>query len=368
MNLLHINCNYAGNHVHKVLVEKLAKNPNLNQFIYVPIRSALLRDLNKLEKDKVQYRYSHILNLWDRLLYKRKIHKLFTDIEGAVDYDYDTIHAHTLFSDGGVAYLLHKKYGVPYSVSIRGTDVNVFFKYLKHLTPFGREILRAAKKIIVISPILKDKLYSFLDKETIDKINHKVIYIPNPVDDFWVGNIWKIKEKPGAEVRLLQIGDLLRRKNHVLVLEFLKRYPDEKIHYSIIGSGPMERFLKNYVKDSGLDGRVSFCGRITDKTILKEKLFQSDIFIMPAYNETFGVVYAEAMTQGVPLVYTKNDGIDGAFDKCVGHAVNPGSCGEIKTAINAILGNYAEISANCINESKKLESTNIAGEYLKVFG
>ena len=29
---------------------------------------------------------------------------------------------------------------------------------------------------------------------------------------------------------------------------------------------------------------------------------------MPSKHETFGLVYAEAMTQGLPVIYTKNEG------------------------------------------------------------
>lgn len=368
MNLLHINCNYAGNPVHKSIVEKLAENPSLNQFVYVPIRTALLRDLNKLQNDNVQYQYSHILNIWDRVFYGRKINKLQADIVEKVNFDYDRIHAHTLFSDGGVAYLLHKNRGVPYSVSVRGTDIYVFLKYLKYLASFGRNILLEAKQIVAISPVLRSKLYSFLDKETIAAIEHKVICIPNPVNDFWVENAGEVRGKPKDVVRLLQIGSLAKGKNHIKVLEFLKKNPDERIHYSIVGSGPTGAFLKRYVTKNSLSDRVSFCGQITDKNRLKEILARSDIFVMPAYNETFGVVYAEAMTQGLPLIYTKNDGVDGAFDKPVGYAVDCGLSEDIGTAVSFILERYSELSANCILESKKLNSTNIAGEYSEVFG
>lgn len=34
---------------------------------------------------------------------------------------------------------------------------------------------------------------------------------------------------------------------------------------------------------------------------------------MPSHKETFGLVYAEAMSQGLPIIYTKNQGFDGQF-------------------------------------------------------
>ena len=43
-------------------------------------------------------------------------------------------------------------------------------------------------------------------------------------------------------------------------------------------------------------------------------LRKNDIFIMPSYHETFGLVYAEAMSQGLPVIYTKGQGFDGFFE------------------------------------------------------
>ena len=44
---------------------------------------------------------------------------------------------------------------------------------------------------------------------------------------------------------------------------------------------------------------------------------------MPSFPETFGLVYVEAMSQGLPIIYTKGQGIDGYFeDGKVGYPVN----------------------------------------------
>src|SRR5690606_32772754 len=57
------------------------------------------------------------------------------------------IHAHTWYSDGGVAYLLSKKYNIPYITAVRNTDLNVHYKYLLHHRKFGKEILKNANKV-----------------------------------------------------------------------------------------------------------------------------------------------------------------------------------------------------------------------------
>ncbi len=50
-----------------------------------------------------------------------------------------------------------------------------------------------------------------------------------------------------------------------------------------------------------------------DKEEVAEAMYQSDIFIMPSYFETFGRVYFEAMALGVPVICARNSGISGLF-------------------------------------------------------
>lgn len=56
-------------------------------------------------------------------------------------YDYDLIHAHTLFTNGYSAMKLAEKYDRPYIVTVRSTDINFFFKYFIHLRGFGLGVL-----------------------------------------------------------------------------------------------------------------------------------------------------------------------------------------------------------------------------------
>lgn len=46
-----------------------------------------------------------------------------------------------------------------------------------------------------------------------------------------------------------------------------------------------------------------------DKTKIIDVYRDSDIFVMPSKFETFGLVYVEALTQGLHLIYTKGQGL-----------------------------------------------------------
>src|SRR5699024_7356512 len=106
--------------------------------------------------------------------------------------------------------------------------------------------------------------------------------------------------------------------------------------------------------------------------VRKEELLNlyrsSDIFIMPSITETFGLVYAEAMTQGLPLIYSANQGFDKQFEEGkVGYRVEPKDVDEIANRIHAILKRYNEISLNCYHCSDKFDWDIIAEKYLKMY-
>ena len=73
------------------------------------------------------------------------------------------------------------------------------------------------------------------------------------------------------------------------------------------------------------------------------------MFLLPSLEETFGRVYVEAMTQGLPVIYTKNQGFDGNFeDGVVGYAIDSQNPQEIANRVIDIVNNYDVIQQNCV--------------------
>ena len=59
------------------------------------------------------------------------------------------------------------------------------------------------------------------------------------------------------------------------------------------------------------DHSFEFVGKVDSLPVLKSYYERSDFFTMPSKAETFGLVYIEALLQGLPVMYTQNEGIDG---------------------------------------------------------
>ena len=99
------------------------------------------------------------------------------------------------------------------------------------------------------------------------------------------------------------------------------------------------------------------------------KLYRKhDIFVMPSYTESFGLVYAEAMSQGLPVVYSAGQGFDAQFPEGqVGYRVDSHSPHDVAQAIERIIENYEEISSRVAMCAKKFQWDKIASCYDKIY-
>lgn len=371
--ILHITNDYSGSTVYMNMVKEL-DNLGIKQIIYNPIREEKRIGKNQipLEAKESKIIYSHILNKYtDRILYRSKINKIVKDIEAKVDLSKITfIHAHTWYSDGGVAFILSQKYKIPYIVAIRNTDLNLFFKYFIHERNFGKKILKNAQNIITISEVYKkrvlesDKLAS-LKNDLLDKL----IVIPNGVDPFWIENNTSIKNNTiPNEFKVLYIGKFDPGKNVLNLVKSIKEINqkgEHKVILTLVGGGGRDE--SNILKEIEDNNNINYIGKVFDKNKLLEIFRNSNMFLMPSKHETFGLVYIEAMLQGLPILYTKNEGIDGFYNDKIGEKVSSHSINEITKKIKLLINNYNEYKIPTEKLVVNHNWKNIALEYQQLY-
>lgn len=363
MNVLNINSYYSDSHFYKNLYDKMVEI-GISVVVYIPV----LKNY-KIEKDMGHYSViSNVYNNLERIFFYPKHKKIFYDIQNKLQINkFDLIHAHSLFSNGFIAYSLYHEYNIPYIVAVRNTDINLFFKKMFHLRSLGIKILKYASKIIFLSySYMEIVLKSYVPNYLRDEIEKKCIVIPNGVDEFWLDNKFDGKKCCDRnKIRLIYVGVLNKNKNANTTLKSIDMLLKKgfRIEFTLIGKACDKRILKKV-----LDKKYTNYVEHISKEELINYYRHNDIFIMPSKNETFGIVYAEALSQGLPIIYTKGQGFDRQFaEGYVGYSVKYNSREEISNAIIKILDNYSELSNNCENCAKKFSWDLIARQYREIY-
>lgn len=365
--VLHICNDFANSKVHSELYKQL-DNQGVEQIVYCPIRNKKLEGQNYFDGEHTQIIYSYILRPLHRIFFNAKIDKISKDISKQIDLSQISyVHATNLFSDGAVALHLKRKYGIPYIVAVRNTDMNAFLKYMPHLWWVHREVIREADKIISITPMLQRRINSHISLIGMRNLaKEKNIVISNGLNAFWLNNI-SAQTKQNAH-NICYAGNFDSNKNVMRLIDAVLSLKTEfaDIHLDLAGSnGEQEKDILDMAKKH--PDVIEYHGRITDKNIMKNFYSNNNVFAMPSNHETFGLVYVEAMSQGLSILYTKNEGIDGFFEENIGESVNPQSVESITNALRNLLAhpdNYDHIAKEKFCE---FDWTQIAKKYQKLY-
>lgn len=226
------------------------------------------------------------------------------------DFDYDIIIAHM---PSGIIFANKLRLDAPLFCGVHCSDIEILtnplykFYFKKQL----EDVYKKAKKIACRSHVLQKKFNALM---------------PNCAEKTFVASSGvKIegKRERGKEVKtldepsllpsfppslkILACANLIKRKNIDKLILAVNDLEDFEL--KIIGDG---KELKHLSRVGSLthQAKIEFLGRLPHEKVLEE-MQKSDIFILPSVNETFGMVYLEAMSSGCITVCTKNDAIDG---------------------------------------------------------
>ena len=363
MKILHINCNYLGTTLHQCMIEHLdAFGVNNTVFVptYNPERAAIVPNKNVV--------VSKCFRKWDRVIFDYKQKKIIKAVESDLTVgEYDLLHAYTLFTDGNCAYKLSKKYGVEYVVAIRNTDVNDFFKWRPHLIKRGIRIMQNAKAIFFLSESYRQQvLEKYVPERLREALRAKSYIMPNGIDDFWLENSMdNSKTYVNAPLRLVYAGRIDANKNITTIQTAIKILADKgcEAHLTVVGKVADEAVFFKISADEN-----TTCLPPQNKGELLEIYRKNDIFVMPSYTESFGLVYAEAISQGLPVVYTEGQGFDKQFPEGqVGYHVNARSPESVADAILKIVKNYDKLTDNLSLKANRYSWDSICSQYFTIY-
>lgn len=100
--------------------------------------------------------------------------------------------------------------------------------------------------------------------------------------------------------RLIAVGTLKKSKGYIRLLKIIKRLRDEKyaIHLYIMGTGPQQQEIKEYIQKNNLGDLVTLLGYQTNPYKYVRKC---DLFVCSSYAEGFSTATTEALIVGTPV-------------------------------------------------------------------
>ena len=363
MNVLHICNNFINSTVHQKMAQA-SRKMGIRNVVFAPVVTMNGRVMPGEDEHAV-----NCVNKWDRFFFYHKQRKTYDALKNTIPtLEFDLVHAHCTFTDGNVALRLKQERGIPYLVTVNNTDMNHFFRLRRLLRGRGIEILRQASAIVFISPAYRDQLFrQYIPEKYQEELVAKSYVIPFGIDDFWLENLnpQTVQLAEGKKLRLVYAGDICENKNLLTIVQAMEllRLKGWKITFSVAGKILSHEVYKRVMAAEG----VTYAGLLTKEDLL-QLYRQNDLFVMPSFKDTFGLVYAEALSQGLPILYSEGQGFDMQLPEgSVGYRVDPHDAQALAEAMERVAQNYTKLQSRCAEAAKTFSWASVSKKYQDIY-
>ncbi|MBD8892421.1 glycosyltransferase [Roseibium litorale] len=264
----------------------------------------------------------------------RRVARKIAKVLNAEGWQPDLIHAHKFAFEGIAGLELCETYGgTPrFFVSVRGESERNVLLFKPNYRPLLRRIAERADMIYHVSAWFRAAFHEHIPEQPA-----KERLLPNIV-----GNTApELPSMPpnGRFATVLHLN-LRKRKGLNDLLKgfaiFHEANPD--VCLDIIGPGDDETVAAviKEIDELDLAASVKLLGGMDGKTLF-EHLPHYIALALPSHQETFGMVYLEALFAGIPILYSRDTGIDGYLDGVnAGVGVEAGNAEDIASALEKL--------------------------------
>nr|WP_153358448.1 glycosyltransferase family 4 protein [Endobacterium cereale] len=196
--------------------------------------------------------------------------------------------------------------------------------------------LKASRGLIVTSQATARTLRQEFD------VKDAAILVAAPGTDHVTSQQRDRPDVPADDPLILSVGSLTRRKDHATLISALQSIADRRWHCRIVGSDSMDRTtaqaLRQQVAEAGLDARITLTGAVEDVAL---EFRRADIFALASQYEGYGMVFAEAMAWGLPIVGCRGGAVGEVVPETAGILVRPGDAEGVARALASLLDDPA---------------------------
>lgn len=303
---------------------RMKKSKDQELIVYSYVIPAL--GLTRLQNGGVDFFYNNLYKIYKRI-----------EKDG---YKIDIIHAHSCFPAGIAATRLGNKLKIPVVVTEHASDVltkKIGDKQKEYLL----QTIKRCNTFISVSNALRKSI------EELGADGNNIQVIPNSVNDSFTYEECNSTRK----FCFVSIGNLVESKRFDLTIKaFARKFRENpNVQLKIIGDGNLRKMLQEMTKQLGIEGKVTFTGRVSRKQVISI-LQESKAFVLPSDFETFGVVYIEAMACGLPVIGTKNGGAQEIITENCGKLIERDDLNELSEAMENVYNNYNSYDRKKISE------------------
>lgn len=302
-------------------------------------------------------------------IFEEKIERIITEFKP------DIVHAQHVWTLAGIAAKVCEKKGIPMVVTCHGTDLMGIEDEQKRQENWGSKWASSAihysKAIVTIS---KDS--NALIEKILPESKGKTIWIRNGVDSYVFEKDNSIDKKEVLESLKIEkeykkvvcfAGKLTKFKGVDILLNAATKYETDEVLTLISGDGELRKELEEQMKNLGLKN-VKFLGN-QPQSKLREIYNIANCSCVPSRREPFGLVAAEAMICGTPVIATNEGGLPDFVTPDVGILIDVDDSNALAEAVSKILNK--EITFDSESIAGKIKATYsqdvLIDEFIKIY-
>jgi hypothetical protein len=246
------------------------------------------------------------------------------------------------------AYLFYRKSKKVYVNHSEKAKISKIIEYL-----YGY-ILKNFNKIVCVGP---NSFYAFTD--IFPSLLSQTIRIDNGIDpEFSQNKI--VRNYITGELKGVYVARFSESKNHIFLLDVLEHIPTLKV--TLVGDGAALAPLKLELAKRGLRSRVELLGEIKPENVVG-LLKDFHVMLFPSLNEGFGMVIAESISNGLPVIAFKS-----VYHNIFGRAcVVSNSEKEFIFNVKGLLekGRVSSLSTDAVDIADNFSISNCADKYIE---
>jgi glycosyltransferase involved in cell wall biosynthesis len=170
----------------------------------------------------------------------------------------------------------------------------------------------------------------------------RIAVVPEPIDlDEWRRRFAAVERRARSRPTVLAVARMYPRKrlDDLLRAAVILRHRIPDVQVRIVGNGPERDRLERLHAELGLGETVVLLGEV-GRAQLSVEYVSADCFCLPTVQEGFGLVFAEAMAAGLPVVACRTAAVPEIVEEGrTGMLVTPRRPDELAAAMETVLTN-----------------------------